>query len=60
MADSRAKREWDAANTVMVSAKLNRRTDADILQKLESVPNKATYIKALIRQDIEKARKYPS
>lgn len=29
-------------------------TEADIIEKLESVPNKAGYIKALIRADIAK------
>lgn len=43
---------YDAANTVQVTLKLNIKTDADILQKLASVPNKQGYIKALIRQDI--------
>lgn len=28
-------------------------TEKDIIEKLESVPNKAGYIKALIRADIE-------
>lgn len=30
------------------------RTEQDIIQKLESVPNKAGYIKKLIRDDIAK------
>lgn len=29
-------------------------TPADIIEKLESVPSKAGYIKALIREDIKK------
>lgn len=29
-------------------------TEADIIEKLDSVPNKAGYIKGLIRADIEK------
>lgn len=39
-----------------VSIKLNRRTDADIIEKIESVPNKQKYIKGLIREDIKKSR----
>lgn len=31
----------------------NRETDADILEKLESVDNKQGYIKGLIRKDIQ-------
>ena len=33
---------------------LNTKTDADIIAKLESVPNKAGYVKQLIRADINK------
>lgn len=33
------------------------RTEADIIEKLESVPNKAGYIKSLIRADIAKDKK---
>lgn len=32
------------------------RTEADIIEKLESVPNKAGYIKSLIRADIAKRK----
>lgn len=32
---------------------VNKRTDADIIKKMESVPNKTGYIKGLIRKDIE-------
>lgn len=32
---------------------VNRETDADVLQKLESVPNMRQYLLALIRADIE-------
>lgn len=33
------------------------RTEQDIIQKLESVPNKAGYIKKLIRDDIARENK---
>jgi len=36
---------------------VNIRTEADIIEKLESVPRKATYIKKLIRDDIN-SQKY--
>ena len=35
--------------------KLNRRTDWDVLEKLDSVPNKQGYIKGLIRADLERS-----
>ena len=37
-----------------ISFDVNIRTEADIIEKLESVPRKATYIKKLIRDDINK------
>lgn len=48
-----AKERYDAENTVQIRLKLNKKTDADILQKLEEVGNKQGYIKALIRADIK-------
>lgn len=51
-ARKRAVKKYDAANTVQVTLKLNRRTDADVLERLASVPSKQGYIKSLIRADI--------
>lgn len=53
-AEKRAARKYDAAHTVQVKMKLNKKTDADILDKLDSVPNKQGYIKGLIREDLNK------
>ena len=53
---SQAKREaqsrYDRANTQGVLLKLNKKTDADILAKLEESENKQGYIKSLIRKDL--------
>lgn len=57
MADSQAKRDWMKANTTIITMKLNRRTDADIIEQLTNVDNKNGYIKQLIRADIAKAEK---
>ncbi len=46
--------KWDAANTRQIKLKLNLKTDADILSKLDSVENTQGYIKSLIREDIKK------
>lgn len=35
---------------------LHRTKEADLIEKLESVPNKSGYIKELIRRDIENER----
>lgn len=55
-AQLRAQDRYDKANTQKIVLKLNKRTDADILEKLEDVGNKQGYIKKLIRQDIERSR----
>ena len=49
-----SKAEYDRKNTVQVKLKLNKRTDAAILRRLEQQPNKQGYIKALIKNDIVK------
>ncbi|MCD7903378.1 MAG: hypothetical protein LUF91_06400 [Oscillospiraceae bacterium] len=43
---------YHKAHTVSVNIRLMKNTEQDIIQKLNSVPNKAGYIKALIRADI--------
>lgn len=45
---------WDRLNTRVYRIKVMTQTEQDILSKLESVPNKAGYIKRLIREDIKK------
>lgn len=52
-AQKRAQDKYDAKATVQLKMKLNKRTDADILRKLDSVPNKQGYIKKLIRDDLK-------
>ena len=51
-----AKREaikrYDAANTKQIILKLNLKTDADILARLQEVGNTQGYIKTLIREDM--------
>ena len=53
-AQIKAQKKYDAENTLQVHLKLNRRTDWDVLEKLDSVPNKQGYIKELIRADLKK------
>nr|DAG42317.1 MAG TPA: hypothetical protein [Caudoviricetes sp.] len=47
-----AKERYDKAKTKMYTIKVFVNTEADIMEKLDSVPNKAGYIKSLIRADI--------
>jgi hypothetical protein len=48
----KAIRKYDKEHTKQILLKLNKGTDADILQKLDEVDNKQGYIKGLIRDDI--------
>lgn len=53
-AQIKAQKKYDAKNTRQVHLKLNRHTDWDVLEKLDSVPSKQGYIKALIRADLNR------
>lgn len=46
--------EYDRENCRRVNLKLNNKTDADIIEWLESQPSIQGAIKALIREQIEK------
>ena len=49
-----AVKRYKEKNIRQVKFEFNLKTDADILSKLDSVPNKTGYIKSLIREDIKK------
>jgi ribosomal protein S27AE len=53
----RAVKKYDAANTKQVHLKLNIKTDADIIRRLEGMDNVQGYIKSLIRADMKKKSK---
>ena len=48
---------YDAKATKHYGFKFNLNTDADIINKLESVPNKQGYIKSCIKKMIELEKK---
>lgn len=52
-AQVRASMKYDAKNTIKFTVKLNRKTDKELIEQMESVSNKSGYIKGLIRKDIE-------
>lgn len=54
MGEYEAQEKYDKLNTIQIKLKLNKKTDEDILKKLDSVGNKQGYIKDLIREDINK------
>lgn len=50
---SENQKRYDDNNTKRYGFKLNIKSDADIIAKLDSVPNKQDYIRTLIRKDLE-------
>ena len=48
---------YDKENTRRINLKLNKKTDADIIQELERQENIQAYIKRLIREDMKRAGK---
>ena len=49
-----ANARYNEKNVVQVKMGFNKKTDSDIIEKLNSVENKTGYIKDLIREDIKK------
>ena len=52
-----AQERYDKENTFRITVKLNKKTETDIIERLNSVDRKQTYIKELIRADISKDAK---
>lgn len=52
----KAQIKYQKNNTYRFLLALNRNTDKDIIEKLESVENRQGYLKALVRLDIEKSK----
>ena len=48
-----AQRKYDSANCKFYHLKFNLRTDADVIEQLESVPSRQDYVRQLIRADIK-------
>lgn len=58
-AQKRAQKRYDEANRErwrMINLKLNKDTDADIIEKLESEGSMNGYIKKLIRKDMKESQ----
>ena len=53
-AKRKANAKYDKNNTKVISLKLNKNTDQDILDYLDSVDNTQGFIKQLLRQEISK------
>ena len=52
-AKRKAIKKYDAANTKQVHLKLNKKSDARLIEWLEKQDNVQGYIKRLIREDME-------
>ena len=48
---------YNAKNTTRVAIALNNNTDHDIIEHLETQPNKHGYIKSLIKKDMKGSEK---
>lgn len=53
----KAATKYNAENTKLLQIRLNFKTDADILEHLETVSSKMGYVKELIRADMKKNKK---
>ena len=47
-----SQRKYDAANCKVYTMKFNRRTDADVIARLDSVPSRQGYLRQLVRKDL--------
>ena len=56
-AQKRASIKYAKSNVTQIKFSFNNKTDADILEKLNSIDNKQGYIKSLIRNDMMKGGK---
>lgn len=55
-AQIRASNNYNKAHTKQFSFRLNKTTDADIIEHLDGIANKQGYVKSLIRDDIKSSR----
>lgn len=55
-AHKKAAMKYDQKNVTQFNLRLNKKTDDDIITKLNSVPNKQGYVKSCIRTDISKEK----
>ncbi len=45
---------YQKANVKQCGLSLNRKTDADLIEWLDKQPNRAAYLKRIIREDMER------
>lgn len=54
-AQKRAKRRYDTLRTKQYVMRLRIGADADVIEKLDSVPSKTEFIRELVRRDIRES-----
>lgn len=59
-AQQAAQKRYDARNTRVYTFKLNNKTDADLIEYLDGVPNKQGAIKTALREYIERRDRHIS
>lgn len=53
---SEAQEAWKRDNTRHYGMRMNKNTDADVIEQLDKQPSIQGYIKRLVREDIERER----
>lgn len=56
-AQKKASAKYDKENAVVLTFKLNKKTDSDILAALETVTNRNGFIKKIIREKIAESER---
>lgn len=51
-AQKRAKKKYDTLRTTQIVMRLRLNQDADVIQRLDEVPNKTEFVRELVRRDI--------
>ena len=51
-----SKKRYDKENIVRVAVGFNRRTEPELVERIEEEENKAGYIRSLVREDVERRK----
>ena len=50
-------KRYEDENILAVRVKFNRRTEPELVERVEREPKKATYLKRLVKEDIEREQR---
>ena len=50
-------RKYEKANILPVRVAFNRKTEPELVERIEREPRKSTYIKRLVREDVEREKR---